>query len=125
MIEFFNSYTLLLLDIVFACAISAIVLIIFRKRRKHRFYPLIVLTLFTASCIIGYYAMTILGSNMQRAIALPYVQQALNDQCRQTTIIADEQGFYKQDDVLYWDSSDGTSHCYFSGKAWVCQCRHQ
>jgi hypothetical protein len=61
---------------------------------------------------------------VQARIALPYIQNALNEQCRNVTVVADTSGFVI-DPGFKWKSQTENVVCYPGSSGWRCDCNSQ
>ena len=61
------------------------------------------------------------GFRLQKAIVVPYIQQALDEQCGQGNFQAREGEFY-QDSGYHWRDNTNSAQCYLNGKSWSCSC---
>ncbi|MBI5669332.1 MAG: hypothetical protein HZC41_15115 [Chloroflexi bacterium] len=107
--------------LLFSCSAAVVVTLIFvvltRKKKFETLTPILgVLQLtFVIALILFYF----LAPRLQISIALPYIQQALNEQCETEGIVADEDGF-EADSGFRWKSEE--IECYFNYKVWRCYC---
>lgn len=63
----------------------------------------------------------VFGYDLQVSLALPYIQQALDEQCSGNNLEASTDGFYIED-IFRWKSSDNAVECtYIDG--WTCSCQ--
>ena len=105
-----------------SCLSSLLVTILFAiLTRKKKFQTLVpVLGVLQLTFIIVLVLFFTVGYRLQVAIALPHIQQALDEQCIGNNIEAVADGFYSED-IFRWKTTDHSVECAYTG-AWICKC---
>jgi hypothetical protein len=102
-----------------AVMLTAVFLFLTRKKNLPKLvYALGVLQL---SFVIGLILFYTLGYHIQATIALPHIQQALDEHCTGENIEAAADGFYIES-RFRWESGDKLAECYYGGVDWICSC---
>jgi hypothetical protein len=123
MLTFYDGVTWIL----FSCGSSMVVLIsitVFLRKRQHQISAKSLLLLFGVTILAFVMATLLFGSvgySLQVAIAEPYIQQSLDQQCGQGAFRANEGQFYDESGY-YWRANASTVQCFYGSKDWVCSC---
>jgi hypothetical protein len=110
-----------------SCLTSALLcsLLFFFLRRKGHLKHYITFTtlmaLFIITCVLSSFPFWGLSNRLQIAIALPYIQRALDEQCGEQRFTAHAKGFYV-DSGFHWSSDDNLASCYYNNVSWICSC---
>ena len=99
---------------------------LFRKRNINYVIPF-ALTFGVVSWVVMIALVNFFGSHIQAAIAVPYVQAALDEEseCDGYSYVADTRGFYVESESGYWwASEDRRANCGYNGYSglWRCYC---
>ncbi|MBC7811094.1 MAG: hypothetical protein H7175_08110 [Burkholderiales bacterium] len=98
--------------------VTGVFFLLTRKRITNKFVP--IMGVLQVSFVVILVAFYFLGYQLQVAVALPYIQQALDEQCGQQTLVANADGF-KIDSGFWWSSGD-TVDCHYNNVEWICTC---
>ena|SRR6266496_3953149 len=124
MITFLDGATWIL----FSCGFSIIALIgvtAFLRKRQRQTSAKSLLLLIGVS-ILAFVIATLLfgtvGYSLQMAIAQPYIQQELDQQCGQNVFHANDGELYNESALYHWRANTSTAQCFYDGEEWVCSC---
>lgn len=115
---FYNLLFTLAMSCTASIAVTGIFFLLARKRIANKFVP--ILGVLQVSFLVILAAFYFLGYQFQVAVALPYIQQALDEQCGQQALVATADGF-RIDSGYGWTSGDEAA-CYFNNVEWICNC---
>ena len=103
--------------------IPIVVFVIAHKRmRTSLLVKIAILVLGISACTAaGTFSSFFIADELQFDVAIPYIQNALHDQCPNKHLTADRSGF-QISSTIDWISKKDNTVCFFSNVEWKCDC---
>jgi hypothetical protein len=120
---FYDGVTWILFSSCFSIIALFCVAAFLSKRKPHisTKSPIFVYGVLIFGFIIASVLFLSVGRRLQTTLAIPYIQESLDQKCGQGVFRAAEGDVYNESG-FYWQANAKSAQCYYSSEGWICSC---